>query len=125
MLKSVIAVGTGSCIGGILRYLISLYSANITATVFPIGTLVVNVTGCFIIGLISGIAERSGLASPEVKLFLTVGLCGGFTTFSTFMNEVFRMVRDGHTAMFLVYITASIAGGYILLFAGHAAAKLL
>lgn len=123
MLKSVIAVGLGSCIGGILRYMVSLCSANIAATAFPTSTLAVNITGCFVIGLVSGVAERSGIASPEVKLFLTVGLCGGFTTFSTFVNEVFRLIRDERTVMFLAYITASIVGGYILLFAGHAMAK--
>ena len=125
MIKSIIAVGLGSCIGGILRYVISLYSAHLTASTFPVGTLAVNIVGCFVIGLISGIAERNGLANTETRLFLTVGLCGGFTTFSTFINEAFHMIRDERIVMFIVYMTASIAGGYILLFAGHAIAKQL
>lgn len=90
MLKAIIAVGLGSCTGGILRYLVSKLSDSVTDGRFPLGTLAVNLAGCLIIGILSALAEKGGIANANVRLFLTVGICGGFTTFSTFMNESFQ-----------------------------------
>ncbi len=114
MLKAIIAVGLGSCTGGILRYLVSKLSDSVTDGRFPLGTLAVNLAGCLIIGILSALAEKGGIANANVRLFLTVGICGGFTTFSTFMNESFQMVRDERYAILLAYMAASIFGGFLL-----------
>ena len=123
MLKAIIAVGLGSCTGGILRYLVSKLSDSVTDGRFPLGTLAVNLAGCLIIGILSALAEQGGIANANVRLFLTVGICGGFTTFSTFMNESFQMVRDERYAILLAYMAASIFGGFLLVFAGYALAR--
>ena len=120
MLKAIIAVGLGSCTGGILRYLVSKLSDSVTDGRFPLGTLAVNLAGCLIIGILSALAEKGGIANANVRLFLTVGICGGFTTFSTFMNESFQMVRDERYAILLAYMAASIFGGFLFVFAGYA-----
>ncbi len=123
MLKAIIAVGLGSCTGGILRYLVSKLSDSVTDGRFPLGTLAVNLAGCLIIGILSALAEKGGIANANVRLFLTVGICGGFTTFSTFMNESFQMVRDERYAILLAYMAASILGGFLFVFAGYALAR--
>lgn len=123
MLKAIIAVGLGSCTGGILRYLVSKLSDSVTDGRFPLGTLAVNLAGCLIIGILSALAEKGGIANANVRLFLTVGICGGFTTFSTFMNESFQMVRDERYAILLAYMAASIFGGILFVFAGYALAR--
>ena len=120
MLKAIIAVGLGSCTGGILRYLVSKLSDSVTDGRFPLGTLAVNLAGCLIIGILSALAEKGGIANANVRLFLTVGICGGFTTF---MNESFQMVRDERYAILLAYMAASIFGGFLLVFAGYALAR--
>ena len=123
MLKAIIAVGLGSCTGGILRYLVSKLSDSVTDGRFPLGTLAVNLAGCLIIGILSALAEKGGIANANVRLFLTVGICGGFTTFSTFMNESFQMVRDERYAILLAYMAASIFGGFLFVFASYALAR--
>lgn len=87
MLKTIIMVGMGSCLGGIVRYLASRFIQEHVICSFPLGTWVVNILGCFAIGLFYGLFEQAHLMNSNLKLFLTVGFCGGFTTFSTFMNE--------------------------------------
>ena len=94
MLKTLLFIGMGSFTGGVLRYLISRYVQNFLTPSFPLGTLLVNILGCFAIGLFYGLFERGNLMNPNLKMFLTVGFCGGFTTFSTFMNENFQLIKD-------------------------------
>ncbi len=87
MIKDIILVGIGSFVGGSLRMVISKYVQLAVAGSFPLGTMVVNVLGCFLIGVFSSLSSDNGGVSPAVRLMLTTGFCGGFTTFSTFMNE--------------------------------------
>ena len=87
MIKDVLLVGIGSFVGGSLRMVISKYLQLAVAGSFPLGTMVVNVLGCFLIGIFSSLSSDNGGVSPAVRLMLTTGFCGGFTTFSTFMNE--------------------------------------
>ena len=87
MIKTLLLVGTGGFLGSVSRFLASRYMQENFPTAFPFGTFFVNVAGCFLIGLIYGFSERSALLTPGWKMFLAVGFCGGFTTFSTFANE--------------------------------------
>lgn len=123
MLKAVIAVGLGSFTGGVLRYLASKAVPAVADGRFPASTLVVNLTGCLIIGLLSGLAEKGFAADTGLRLFLTAGVCGGFTTFSAFMNESLALARGGHSLMLAAYIALSVFGGFLLVFAGYAAAR--
>ena len=89
MLKTLFVIGMGSFAGGALRYLASRVIQNTFTCSIPLGTLFVNIMGCFIIGLLYGLFEKGQIMNTSLRLFLTVGFCGGFTTFSTFMNESF------------------------------------
>jgi CrcB protein len=95
MLK-ILLVGTGGFIGSIFRYLVSdLVHRIMQGAWFPYGTLTVNVVGCFLIGLLSGLAETRQIFNPEARLLIFIGFLGGFTTFSTFGSETFSFVREG------------------------------
>jgi fluoride exporter len=87
MFKILMIVGTGSFAGGVMRYLAGIYMQRLTQSVYPYGTLSVNIIGCLLIGLFYGMAEKGNLLTPEWRIFLTTGLCGGFTTFSTFSHD--------------------------------------
>lgn len=112
-------VGAGSCLGGMARYAISLLQAHSPAQSFPKATLATNLAGCLIIGLVYGIIQRGAPLNDGLKLFLTIGFCGGFTTYSTFINENFRLLSEGQIIPFLTYTIASLVGGFILLWVGY------
>ncbi len=116
-MKIIIAVGIGSCIGGILRYLLSQLIQTKFLSTFPFGTLSVNIIGCLFIGLVFGYSERSYI-SMEWRLFLVTGLLGGFTTFSSFSNETIALIRDGQSWLALSYVVSSVIVGLIATFAG-------
>lgn len=125
MFKTFIIVGIGSFFGGGCRYLLSKVVQNLTPYSFPIGTMAVNLLGCLLIGLFYGLFERGGLMNTELKMFLTVGFCGGFTTFSTFMNENFQLMKDANFFYVALYISISLVGGLIALYLGHLLTKLI
>ena len=121
MIKDVLLVGIGSFVGGSLRMVISKYVQLAIAGSFPLGTLVVNVLGCFLIGIFSSLPGENGGISTSTRLLLTTGFCGGFTTFSTFMNEnVGLMKGDDGFVVSVLYILASLALGFIAVLAGRA-----
>jgi CrcB protein len=111
-MKLILLIGTGSFIGGIFRYLLSLLIQAKTTTNFPLGTLIVNLIGCFFIGIVFGIFDR-GEFSHEWKLFFATGVLGGFTTFSAFSYETFILFREGHAGYALLYILASVLLGLL------------
>ena len=117
-IRNIIAVGAGSFIGGIARYLVSLAMKGISKG-FPWGTLLVNLLGCLIIGLLWGFLSRNASESTSWGLFLTVGLCGGFTTFSTFSKEALTMLQTGQIWGFASYIALSILAGIVLVAIGY------
>ena len=109
-MKLILAIGAGSFIGGILRHLLSLLVHAKTATHFPLGTLTVNIIGCFFIGIVFGFFDK-GQVSHEWKLFLATGVLGGFTTFSAFSIETFNLFREGFSIYAMLYILASVILG--------------
>ncbi len=124
MLKTLIFIGAGGFVGSIARYLLSQIIQQNATSSFPWGTLVVNVVGSLLIGLFYGLSERGAIGSSEARLFLTVGLCGGFTTFSTFSNENLALLRDGQFSFFAMYAFASVALGLVAVMGGFALTKM-
>jgi len=123
-MKILLAIGTGSFIGGIFRYLLSQFIQARLLSTFPYGTLCVNIIGCFLIGLVFGLADRGNL-TQEWRLILATGVIGGFTTFSAFSNETVSMLRDGQLWYALAYIILSIVFGLAATFIGISIIKLL
>lgn len=117
-IRNIIAVGAGSFIGGITRYIVSLAMKGISKG-FPWATVLVNLLGCLIIGLLWGFLSRNASESTSWGLFLTVGLCGGFTTFSTFSKEALTMLQTGQIWGFASYIALSVLAGIALVALGY------
>lgn len=114
MLRNLLIVGIGSFLGGMLRYLISLLIKNFCGQGFPWATLLVNLMGCFLIGLIFGLFSRFNGVNSLWCLLLTTGFCGGFTTFSSFANEGLQLLSSGNVWGFVFYVSASVILGVAL-----------
>ncbi|MBE0424883.1 MAG: fluoride efflux transporter CrcB [Lutibacter sp.] len=123
-MRILLLIGTGSFIGGVLRYWLSQFIQTKFLSAFPFGTLGVNIIGCFAIGLVFALSERTNM-SPEMRLFLATGICGGFTTFSAFSNETFSLMRDGQLLYASAYITFSVLFGVLATFFGYSLLKLI
>jgi CrcB protein len=122
----VLLVGIGGFIGSALRYLVGGWAQRLSQSIaFPYGTLTVNLIGCFVIGLLSELAESQGLFSPEARAVVLIGLLGGFTTFSTFSNETYNLARGGQSLASLVYLGAHILFGLGFAWFGHIVAQLI
>ena len=119
MIKSLCLVGLGSFVGGALRYLISTWMKNACSQGFPWGTLMVNLVGCFLIGMIYALFSRYSSTSHPWYLLLTTGLCGGFTTFSTFANESLQMLQNSQWGGFITYVSISVIAGICLTALGY------
>jgi CrcB protein len=124
MFRILLIIGAGGFLGSVSRYLLSRYVQQAVLSPFPYGTFWVNIAGCFLIGLFYGLSERSGLMSDDLRLFLTVGFCGGFTTFSTFANENLTFLRDGAFLYFAAYTSLSVFFGLAAVYLGNLATKL-
>ena len=113
MIKSITLIGLGGAIGSILRYLVTVATeARFMPSTFPYGTLIVNITGCFVIGLIYALTGKLNI-SPEWRGFLATGICGGYTTFSAFSYQSISLMREGHTVQFFTYIFSSVLIGLV------------
>ncbi len=124
MFRLILIVGTGSFIGGVFRFLSSRFIQNYAVSAFPIGTFIVNVIGCFLAGLFYGLTEKGDLLNAEWRMFLTVGFCGGFTTFSTFANENVALLRDSNFFYFTIYTGLSVFLGFTATYAGNYITKI-
>lgn len=111
-MKILLAVGTGSFIGGVLRYLVSQFIQSKFLAAFPYGTMFVNIFGCFLIGIVFALSDKGNIPQ-EWRIFLATGILGGFTTFSAFSNEAVSMLRDGQFLFASVYVAASVFLGLI------------
>ncbi len=101
-------IAFGSALGGVLRYLLGGLIQRTTAGTFPIGTLVINITGSFLLGLLYRYSADSAAITPEIRAMLTIGVCGGYTTFSTFSYETVRLLEDGEIGRALAYVGLSV-----------------
>lgn len=118
--RSILLVGIGGFVGSVARYLVAVLFAGQVASVFPIATLTVNVVGCFVIGILFGLFDRGSILSPEWRMLLTTGFCGGFTTFSTFSYESLRLMQDGEYFYLAGYVLISVVVGLAATYAGIA-----
>lgn len=118
MFINVIMVCVGSALGGGSRYMLSKLVNYLWPSLLPIGTIAVNAFGCFLIGFLCGLSLGGVLGNERLKLFLTVGFCGGFTTFSTFMNENYMFAENGKIGLLSLNIVISLVIGYLAVFGG-------
>jgi CrcB protein len=119
-------VGVGSFVGGNARYLLARWVGSISATRFPLGTLIINLSGSFILGMIGGfLAARTSPHSDEIRLALGVGFCGGFTTFSTFAFETHALFEDGAWLPALTNLFISLFAGLLAVRLGIVAGRAL
>jgi CrcB protein len=107
-MKLLFLIGTGGFIGSIARYLTQQGISRVLPVIFPYGTLLVNVSGSFLIGILYALTDRGNLVSPEWRFFLATGFCGGFTTFSTFSYETYGLLREGEYLFVFLYIVLSV-----------------
>lgn len=122
MIKDIVIVGIGSGIGGICRYLISLFMGHVE-NAFPWGTFAVNIAGCLLIGILWGVTSRFQNFSPSFSLFLMVGFCGGFTTFSTFSKEGLTLLQANDFILFSLYVLGSVGLGIMAVALGYYTTK--
>ena len=125
MLKSLLIVGAGSFIGGAMRYLLSTLMKNVCGQGFPWGTLSVNLLGCFFFGILFAVFSKNSCTDNTLYLLLTTGVCGGFTTFSTFANESVQMLQHGNVSGFVAYVATSVIAGFALVALGYWIVKVL
>ena len=118
IIRNTIFIGCGSFIGGAARYIISV-AMKAMSKGFPWGTLIVNLVGCLVIGLLWGFFSKNSSESISWALFMIVGICGGFTTFSTFSKEALMMLQAGNFISLLAYVTISVIAGIALVAAGY------
>jgi CrcB protein len=118
MIKSILLVALGGSAGSVLRYLSQKFIGNLYVHPFPWGTLVVNIVGCFLIGVLWSIVSKNSSTADELRWLLMTGFCGGFTTFSAFTLESMTLIKEQRLLLFFLYILASVAFGLVATFAG-------
>ena len=114
-MRMILYIAFGGAIGSVLRYFVGrLFSAG-----FPYGTMIVNIFGCLLIGFFYGLFAKYTNINPELRSLLTVGFCGGFTTFSTFMNDCNKLVSLGEYIQMAIYLFVSLVVGFIAVYLGQ------
>ena len=112
-------VGLGSFLGGGFRYLIQKQLTDSIQSSFPYSTLLINITGCFFLGFLLGISNKYDFLSPETRIFLTTGLCGGFTTFSAFSHDNIVLIKNGNFMLAMFYVSLTVLLSFIALYLGN------
>lgn len=123
MIKNIFIVLIGGGAGSVFRYLVSFYLNKWGSFSFPFSTFIVNIFGCLLIGIISGLFFKSNYLSPELKLLIITGFCGGFTTFSAFAYENFNLIQSGNFTLSLFYSFLSVLFGIVSVWIGILIAK--
>lgn len=125
MLLNIFWVGIGGFAGSVARYLVSGWAQNLNKELlFPLGTSIANILGCLFIGLLAGIFQLKGWANPELRLFVFVGILGGFTTFSTFANESFFLIEKGEILLALFNVVGQVTIGLLAVWGGYSISRL-
>lgn len=123
MLRTIFIVGAGGFIGSVMRYLVQLWVERGMSSTFPWGTFVANIAGSFIIGVVFALAQKGNLMNAEWRLFLAVGICGGFTTFSSFAYNNLTMLKDGLYGQFIWNVGGSLFFGLLAVYIGMLAVR--
>jgi CrcB protein len=124
-LRTLLLIGLGGGIGSMFRYLTAFFVHKHYAGIFPLATLLINVIGCFIIGLIVGGMERHQLTHPDLKFLFITGFCGGYTTFSAFAYENISLFQSNHSYLAFLYIGLSVFAGLSATWAGMLIVKMI
>ncbi len=121
----ILLVGTGGFVGAVMRYLIGGWADELLrGPWFPYGTIVVNLVGCLLIGLIAGLTETRQMFGPEARAFILIGLLGGFTTFSAFGYETMTLAREGEPVAAMANIAVQVGVGLTAVWAGYGLSRL-
>ena len=123
MIKAMLIAGLGGFMGTCLRYLTGRLCHLRELGGFPLGTFVVNIVGSFIIGALLGLAERNNFITPTMNVLLVTGFCGGFTTFSSFADDIFLLMQQRNWTIFAIYTSLSIILGVFFVWMGRSAVK--
>lgn len=124
MIRTLFYIGAGSFLGGVARYGVSRIMAGFMGLPSVWGTFVANIAGCLFIGVIYGLLQRYNILNDNLRLFLTVGFCGGFTTFSTFINENYAILSDGRYFHMALYAGISLVLGLVAVHFGYMLSRL-
>jgi CrcB protein len=120
MLKNILFVGLGSGLGGVIRYILFVaIDQTGKQSAFPVKTFLVNIIGCFALGVINGMADKGQYTDHQVILFLTMGLCGGFTTFSAFSQDNIVLLKNGNFMLAMFYVLLTVLISFIALYLGN------
>jgi len=119
-MRPLLLVGIGGGLGSVFRYLVQVFIGRHVPLVFPLGTFLVNCPGCFLIGLFYALSAKYSWFGPEWRLLLITGICGGYTTFSTFSYDGFYLLKQGSGVAFLFYAMGTVGLGLLATFAGVA-----
>ncbi|MFT3749480.1 MAG: fluoride efflux transporter CrcB [Agriterribacter sp.] len=122
-MRAIIFIWLGGGFGSVLRYLVQLGTSKLFTVTFPAGTFIVNISGCFVIGLLYGLATKYATLTMEWRLFLITGICGGYTTFSSFSYEGISLFRQGNYTYFILYTVLSVVIGLLSTFFGMTVVK--
>ena len=124
-MSKLLVVALGGGLGASTRYLVANYAAQKLGVTFPYGTLIVNVTGCFIIGLFMTLTTEKFIVSPYLRLLVSVGFLGGLTTFSSYSYETFKLLEEASYLLAFYNITTNLAFGFFPTYLGITTARLL
>lgn len=125
MWKSILLIGLGGGAGSIFRFLVSHFTKRFWSGEFPLGTFLVNLSGCLLIGLFIGSMLKWQNLATDFRMLLIVGFCGGYTTFSAFALENFELINSGKLTVSLMYALASVILGIVFVWFGIALSKLI
>lgn len=120
MIKEILIAGCGGFAGTALRFVVGKWTSGFWSGPFPMGTFIVNIAGCLLIGLFLGLLENNRVVSAQANLLLITGFCGGFTTFSAFARELLDMGQKGDWTVMALYLTLSIVPGILCVWLGRA-----